>query len=359
MKFPPKEQWLYLAHFAVTRYSLRFRGKDVLDQSPIRFVCVKWDEIGDMVTCVHAFRLLKSEYPQSHITVFCKPFVKSLLIAESSIDEIHTDLADLKRVNSDVWIEFRGTFFSLFRALLSGSKLILTRGFVRFAQRGNQPHERITNARIVSPILSSQWQDVLRIDSNSEDRKQILLELQKYVGLETNDESKEWAEKRVESGLRFALIHPGGRSLLRRWNPKNYIQVQKYLFENYDCISIVLGSIEEQSLVEELTQEPYTRAWISNDSLLLLKEVIQKAIIFIGNESGPLQIADLTTTPAIGLFGPGVPHVFYPSNPNSKVLHYILECNPCDQVTCVRPNDRCIDRITVEEVKSSIDALLG
>lgn len=382
MKFPNQEKWLYLVHLLVSRYSLWFRGKGIQRDKQLRLVCVKWDEIGDMVTCVHAFRLLKAEYPNSHITVFCKPFVKSLLIAESSIDEIHTDLSDLSRVKSDIWVEFRGTFYSLFRSLISGSQLILTRGYVRYYQRGNQPHERITNARIIAPILNPELQQLLSFDSSKAQLKQALDALQKFVGLktnnlakqlaeqraetlqkfvaiQTNDESKALTEQRTESNIKFALIHPGGRSLLRRWNTNNFKEIQKYLFENHGCISLVLGSNDEKSLVEELTTESFTQAWISEDSLLVLLEVIQKASIFIGNESGPLQIADLTDTPAIGLFGPGVPDVFYPSHPKSKVLHYVLDCNPCDQITCVRPNDRCIDRISIEEVKLAIDSILG
>ncbi len=355
MKFPKKEQWLYLAHFMVSRYFFRFRGKEFKSQDKMRFVCVKWDEIGDMVTCVHAFRMLKAEYPNSHITVVCKPFVKSLLIAESSIDEIYTDLSDLTRIQSDIWIEFRGTFYSLFRAIISGSKLVLTRGFVRFAQRGNQQHERVTNARIIAPILSDGLKQILGLEINS---RVALSSIQQFVGLDTSDEAKKLAEVKWDKNFKFALIHPGGRSLLRRWKPENYKQIQTYLFEKYGLHSLVLGSKEEESLVKELTQEPYTQAWISEDSLLVLLEVIKQAAIFIGNESGPLQIADLTVTPAVGLFGPGVPNVFYPSNPTSKVLHYILDCNPCDQVTCVRPDDRCVDRISFEEVKAAVDSIL-
>lgn len=355
MKFPKKEQWLYLAHFMVSRYFFRFRGMEIQSQDKLRFVCVKWDEIGDMVTCIHAFRMLKSEFPNSHITVICKPFVKSLLIAESSIDEIFTDLSDLSRVKSDIWIEFRGTFYSLFKGLVSGSKLVLTRGFVRFVQRGKQPHERVTNARIIAPILSDGLQQILGFNKDAD---VALKSIQKFVGLDTSDEAKKMAEVRWNKGFKFALIHPGGRSLLRRWKPENYKQIQKYVFEEYGLHSVVLGSKDEESLVNELTKESYTHAWISEDSLLVLFEVIQRAQIFIGNESGPLQIADLTNSPAVGLFGPGVPNVFYPSNPRSKVLHYVLDCNPCDQITCVRPNDRCIDRILVAEVKRSIDVIM-
>ena len=84
-----------------------------------------------------------------------------------------------------------------------------------------------------------------------------------------------------------------------------------------------------------------------------------KASIFVGNESGPLQIAStFAKLPTVALFGPGVPNVFYPIGGNKKVLHYILDCNPCDQKKCVQPDNKCIDMITEIEVKSAIDELI-
>jgi ADP-heptose:LPS heptosyltransferase len=280
---------------------------------------------------------------------------------EVCIDEIYTDLSVLPKFKPDLWIEFRGTFYSLFRALISGCKVVLTRGYVRYLQRGNQLHERITNVRILSPILSGFWAD---FSAN----EQFNLRLTPFALTQTSPEIKKTTQIRLmelfagklqgDQLPRFALIHPGGRSLLRRWKPENFMEIERYLFEKYGIHSVVLGSQEEFDLVQQIAVQPFANPWISNDSLHVLLEMIQRAVLFIGNESGPLQIADLTETPAVGLFGPGVPNVFYPFNPRSKVLHYILDCNPCDQITCVRPQDRCVDRISVMEVKNSIDSIL-
>ncbi len=87
-------------------------------------------------------------------------------------------------------------------------------------------------------------------------------------------------------------------------------------------------------------------------------EVVKNAGIFIGNESGPLQIADIANIPCIGIFGPGVPKVFYPKNANSRILHEILDCNPCDQIHCVHPKNPCIERISTDMVKREINDLL-
>jgi ADP-heptose:LPS heptosyltransferase len=79
----------------------------------------------------------------------------------------------------------------------------------------------------------------------------------------------------------------------------------------------------------------------------------------VGTARGPLQIADARKKPVLGIFGPGVKDVFYPfQSPNSCVLHHILECNPCDQVHCVRSENPCISLVSTEDAKAAISAML-
>ncbi len=107
------------------------------------------------------------------------------------------------------------------------------------------------------------------------------------------------------------------------------------------------------------------KVWISSVTepasagLLSFFAFIQRASLYVGNESGPLQLADIAAVPLVAIYGPGVPDVFYPISSRSKVLHEILPCNPCDQVTCAQPQDRCIDRIELTSVKMAVDEVLG
>ena len=79
-----------------------------------------------------------------------------------------------------------------------------------------------------------------------------------------------------------------------------------------------------------------------------------KANFYVGNESGPLHIASAFDVPLLGLYGPGVPNVFYPMGKNSKVLHHVLACNPCNQLDCVEPESPCITRIQVLDAELAI-----
>ncbi len=323
------EKLLYLANMCVSSLT----KKRVPAESITEIVCVKWDEIGDMVTAIHVFRLLKNYAPQANITLLCKPFVGSLLCEEWAVDVIVHKVENLP-TKADVWIELRGTWQTWWRSLWSGSKVRLDRGTVRFKQRGNQAHEILTNYRIIEPLVGNvTWQP------------EILC-----LGERENQEALQLLQER--NLTRFMVVHPGGRSLLRRWNADKFAQVIQEVYRKYQWKSLVLGVEEESALVHEIVSKTQGigEAWITSSSLLTLAAVMKKAELFIGNESGPLQIADVMQVRSIGLFGPGVKQVFYPQTEGSKVIHHILECNPCDQKVCIRPHDSCMDKIEVQEV---------
>jgi heptosyltransferase-3 len=108
-----------------------------------------------------------------------------------------------------------------------------------------------------------------------------------------------------------------------------------------------LGAVEEKWVAPE------------GSSLLSFYAFIASSKLYVGNESGPLQLADIAEIPMVAIYGPGVPDVFYPRSARSRVLHDVLDCNPCDQIHCVRPSDRCIDRIGLAAVQLAVNEVLG
>jgi ADP-heptose:LPS heptosyltransferase len=79
----------------------------------------------------------------------------------------------------------------------------------------------------------------------------------------------------------------------------------------------------------------------------------------VGNESGPLHLACAVNIPSVGIYGPGVKDVFYPWAERSAYVHHILDCNPCDQIHCVFPEQPCIARATEAEVQAAVARVLG
>jgi ADP-heptose:LPS heptosyltransferase len=314
---------------------------------------VKWDEIGDMAAAVHVFGTLKLAYPDAKLTVLCKPFVASLIAGDPAVNAVITDIEDW-RERYDVVVELRGTWKTLWKslALRTMPKYRVDRGWVRFLQRGDQPHEVVTIERIIRPLLGEGYPIAKRVlyPSSAE-----IAQAQVW---------SDWALSGEGSAeiTGYAILHTGARRELRRWPLDRFVALSKWLLQEKKLMPIWVGtSDEEQQLNEAFALGAAGKKWVAPEgsSLLSFYAFIASSKLYVGNESGPLQLADIAEIPLVAIYGPGVPNVFYPRSARSRVLHEVLDCNPCDQIHCVRPSGRCIDRIGLAAVQLAVNDVLG
>jgi ADP-heptose:LPS heptosyltransferase len=350
------EKHLYFCNILVSRWvnALGLGQGRLKSKLPIKSILVvKWDEIGDMAAAVHVFGTLKSAYPVIKLTVLCKPFVASLIAGDPAVDAVITDIEDW-RERYDVVVELRGTWKTLWKslALRTMPKYRVDRGWVRFLQRGDQPHEVVTNERIIRPLLG-EGQPIA---------KRVL-----YPSAEEIAAAQVWSDwalsgegsAEIEG---YAILHTGARRELRRWPLDRFVALSKWLFQEKKLVPIWVGTSEEEhQLNEAFALGAAGKKWVApvGSSLLSFYAFIASSKLYVGNESGPLQLADIAEIPLVAIYGPGVPEVFYPQSTRSRVLHEVLDCNPCDQIHCVRPSDRCIDRIGLAAVQLAVNEVLG
>jgi ADP-heptose:LPS heptosyltransferase len=314
---------------------------------------VKWDEIGDMAAAVHVFGTLKSAYPDAKLTVLCKPFVASLIAGDPAVDEVITSIEDWQE-RYNVVVELRGTWKTLWKslALRTMPKYRVDRGWVRFLQRGDQPHEVVTNERIIRPLLGE---------------GQPIAKRALYPSAEEIAAAQVWSDWALSSEgsaefSGYAILHTGARRELRRWPVDRFVALSKWLLREKKLVPIWVGtSDEEQQLDEAFALGAAGKKWVAPEgsSLLSFYAFIASSKLYVGNESGPLQLADIAEIPMVAIYGPGVPNVFYPRRARSRVLHEVLDCNPCDQIHCVRPSERCIDRIGLASVQLAVNEVLS
>jgi ADP-heptose:LPS heptosyltransferase len=142
---------------------------------------------------------------------------------------------------------------------------------------------------------------------------------------------------------------------------ERFVTLSKWLLSEKNLIPIWVGTSDEDSQLDEaFAIGAAGKKWVAPEgsSLLSFYAFIASSKLYVGNESGPLQLADIAEVPLVAIYGPGVPDVFYPLSAQSRVLHEVLDCNPCDQIHCVRPSDRCIDRISLASVQLAIFEVL-
>jgi ADP-heptose:LPS heptosyltransferase len=272
-----------------------------------RLLVVKWDEIGDMATSTHVFELLKKKYPDTQLTVLCKPFVKPLIQNDPFVNHIVCDLEAIRRTKFDVVVELRGTLQTLTWAVFNRPQVRVSRAFVRFKNRGNQMHEVLTNFQVISPLIGELDLKSPQLYFSNEDIKAV------DVFLENHQFNK------------FVLFHVGARKKLRQWNTDRFAFVADNIISKHHLAVVFIGTQEDDEDIVKIQSlmKHKSISFTQNCTLSMLSYLCSKSQLFVGNESGPIHISACFNAPIIGLYGPGVPHVFYPFSQKAKVFHHV------------------------------------
>ncbi len=160
----------------------------------------------------------------------------------------------------------------------------------------------------------------------------------------------------------YILVHPFSGWEFRNWKLENYANLIDELYDEYKIPIIVIGSKEEKAFGDSLSLLVNYSDKIKltfGSELKMLIQIISRAVLFIGNDSGPLHLASALGIPSIGLFGPAPPELTAPHSNRNIHIHKKVECCPCDQITCIRPDDPCINLISVAEVLNQTKILIS
>jgi len=88
-------------------------------------------------------------------------------------------------------------------------------------------------------------------------------------------------------------------------------------------------------------------------------EVLSRAALFVGHDSGPMHLAALGMTPCVAVFSArNRPGQWFPHGSNHRVLYHKTECFGCGLTSCLEKAKKCILSITVDEVFDAIAATL-
>jgi ADP-heptose:LPS heptosyltransferase len=304
---------------------------------------IKLDEAGDMIYATPVFKLIKEQYPNANITLWCKDYISELIKYDPYLNTIINHKNKLER-KYDLILDLRGNFDSLIYATMHPPKLRLDRGTVRLRNKikGKQPHEIQTNFEVINALIPKAPAELFpKIYYSKEDEKFVMEYLQ---------------ENEIQ---KFTILHVGANKELRKWPLERYAALANILKNQYKLDLIFVGSqldiIDIKEVQKLLNFKTYSTAGIFNWTKYAA--IVQKASLFIGNESGPMHIAVAMKTPLIGLFGPGEPNIFYPLGEKSTFVHHVLDCNPCDQIHCVHLGNTCMHRINLNQVIDKLTAL--
>jgi ADP-heptose:LPS heptosyltransferase len=167
------------------------------------------------------------------------------------------------------------------------------------------------------------------------------------------------ASESVPSGP-YILIHIGGGWKFKRWSEEKWANLIGRLI-NGGHKAIVIGASSEKEILTGIAGmlEPSIEGLsFRTTSLQELVALVSACELFVGLDSGPMNLAVCLGKPVVALFGPGDSTMWYPYKSRESLVHHTekFPCNPCDQSFCRFPKHSCMNEIDVEEVFRKINS---
>jgi ADP-heptose:LPS heptosyltransferase len=159
----------------------------------------------------------------------------------------------------------------------------------------------------------------------------------------------------------YIIVHPFSGWKFRNWKISNYVKIIQNIIETFDIEVVVIASKEEEKdilIAKEKFGKDKRVKFAIGLNLDYVSALIKNSILFIGNDSGPVHLASALGVKVIGIFGPSPPEITGPLKNNNIFLYKKVECSPCNQIKCIRPQYNCLDIITVNEVFSVVGECL-
>ncbi|WP_246795026.1 glycosyltransferase family 9 protein [Burkholderia perseverans] len=350
-----------------------------------RILCVRPDNLGDVLMTTPALHALRHAAPGRHLTLLASrsgaalaPFLDDVdaLIAYDApwvaqppgtartADDDARMLAALRERRFDAAVIF--TVYS--QSPLPAAMLCRLAGIPR----------RLAHCRENPYGVLTDW--VRETEPQQHTRHEVArqLDLVRQVGAQTSDARMRF---RLAAGDRHALdaklaargiaraagwivLHPGATAASRRYPPERFGEVAARLARDTDLPLLVTGGAGESALAAALIEAagPAARARLHDLSGALalgeLGALIERAGVLVSNNSGPVHLASALGTPVVDIYALTNPQ-HAPWQTPHRVLFRDVECRWCYRGVCPQQHHGCLLGVTPDEVAAAALELLA
>lgn len=178
---------------------------------------------------------------------------------------------------------------------------------------------------------------------------------------------REWQESLTEKlcskgieGRRLAVVHPFGAWAPRAWPWKCWREICVHMHEELNLQVCLIGGPEDAATIAARAPDGFSASVFAGElSLGELAALCQRAVVFVGNDSGPAHLAAATSTRCVVLYGPQEAALLGVRSNKAVVLQGRSFCTPCWQKVCPFDRVRCMEDITVDAVRNAVGAALA
>lgn len=338
------------------------------DPKEILVFNVNW--LGDVIFSIPVFKALRKNYPQASITCLAVPRVKEILECVPGIDEIiiydekGKDRGLFAKINLIRCLRQKSfdTVFLLHgswsRALLMLLANIPTRvgyqkkGRSRFLTHpvepvGDEVHKADIYLNVIESFGVPVWDKTSQLNVPAEAKEAVV------KMLTGND---------IKADEPFIVVHTSGNWNLKRWPSFYWAELIKILMTELRIKVVISEGPKELEWAKEIAKQSQVTPVIlaGKTNLQELIALMEKAVLVISADSGPLHIASCVNHNVIGIYGPTMPSTTAPrGKAKVQIFHKDVGCNraSCYYLAC--PDNICMQAVTVEDVFTAAKRILG
>jgi ADP-heptose:LPS heptosyltransferase/GT2 family glycosyltransferase len=318
-----------------------------------RILVVKLDHIGDCVNALPAVRRLKRYFPSGHFSVLAGRGTEPVWRAEPAVDEFiafdffharsgqgkrpvpATELTameqQLRSMAFDLAIDLRKQPDTREVLKMTGAEVLI--GFD-------------TQGRFPWLDVALEWDEDVPLRTKHGHVADDLVALVEAVGAHSDESrltarespvvplSLPRAQQRRLFELPLVCVHPAAGSVMRQWPVEKFAALIELLLDLGDCNVALIGGPDEKTLAEEVLAGLERRRQVFNLTgrlpLEQLLTLLGRAVLFVGNNSGPQHLAAAAGIPTIGIHSGVVDaREWGPLGPRAVAIRKDVVCAPC------------------------------
>jgi lipopolysaccharide heptosyltransferase II len=332
-------------------------------------LCVRLDNLGDVLMTTPAIRALKQAVPGRRITLLASPAGARAARNIPEVDEVIAYDAPWVRntvppdAQADLAMHYAlklqafdaAAIFTVYsQSPLPAAMMCYLAGIpLRLAHCRENPYHLLTHW-----VKETEPGPVVRHEVQRQ------LDLVATVGARTEDERLSFHVrsqargcvriKLEEAGLDLArpyiVVHPGATAASRRWPPERFGETARRLSEVLDVQVVVTGDAGERPLCETVRRGAGERAWnlAGHFGLEEFAAAIDMAALVLSNNTGTVHLAAAVQTAIVDLYALTNPQ-HTPWKVANRVLSHDVPCRNCYKSACPESHHQCLLGVTVDE----------
>lgn len=322
----------------------------------ILFVSLNFN--GDVLFGSALFKLVRSIFPEAEFHIWIKsrtkhmmagyPYFKKIWIfndirTRKYDEDINPSVSarlkffrELKKERYDLAFDITGFFWTAFALFYAGVKYRAGYNFQGFGFFYNFETPAIQNSHLIDKhlcIVSENPAFKNMFAANIEAFKTPSFEIERAAAKRIDSLL---SENNISDGAGFVVLHTTAGWEAKKWESANFIELIN-LLKDYTKIFII-GGKEDSANAKYISSNVNCKVYDVTGMLTMSEsaELIRRAKLFIGADSGPLYLAEAVGTPTLSLFGPTNPLFSAPRGTMHAFMYEQLFCSaPVSMQNCM------------------------